>query len=171
MTDNNELLNVLDAREVRWQKRLEMAADCGQTLVTITLCLPLVCRTHHDYTSVFPRLCGKVLRRLNFGGVTAGSPTFLEGADGPACLLSVSGDAVTIKRLCIASEEKIPGGRMLDVDVMDSNGNPVGRSEIGLPPRSCFVCDEPAAVCVSRKLHPAEEILRRAHELLIEAQG
>ncbi|MEG1942712.1 MAG: citrate lyase holo-[acyl-carrier protein] synthase, partial [Angelakisella sp.] len=76
----------------------------------------------------------------------------------------------TIKHICVTAEEKIHGGRMLDIDVMDSSGTPVGRSQLGLPPRCCFVCHEPAAVCVSRRLHPTEEILRRAHELLEEAK-
>jgi phosphoribosyl-dephospho-CoA transferase len=57
---------------------------------------------------------------------------------------------------------------MLDIDVMDGEGTPVDRNALGLPPRRCFVCQQPAAACVARKIHTREEIdaqveaLRRA---------
>ena len=69
-----------------------------------------------------------------------------------------------------AAERLLPGGRMLDIDVMDRQGEPVGREALGLPPRQCFVCRQPAAVCVSRKVHSREEVRQRVEELLAEAR-
>ena len=54
---------------------------------------------------------------------------------------------------------------MLDIDVMDCQGEPVGRAALGLPPRRCFVCGEAAALCVSRKIHPKAEIDARVEQL------
>jgi len=65
---DHELLHVLNAREERWQRRLQIAAESGQTLVTVTLCLPLKCRTHADYAPLFLRLCGQVRALLALGG-------------------------------------------------------------------------------------------------------
>lgn len=168
---DNELLRILDAREERWQQRLHLAEKYGQTLVTITICLPHSCRTHPDYTRLFPRICEQVRELLRLGGAVSPPPTFMDGWDGPACFFPVEGDTAEVKRLCVLVEEQLPGGRMLDVDVMAPYGEPIGRSELGLPPRRCFVCTQPAAVCVSRRLHPPEEILQRAAQLLQEAKG
>lgn len=171
MADNELLRNILDAREVRWRQRLKLAEQYGQTLVTVTLCLPHSCRTHPDYTEGFPQLCEQVRELLRLGGAVSPSPTFMDGCDGPACFFSAEGDAAMVKRLSVQAEEQLPGGRMLDVDVMTAHGEPIGRSELGLPPRCCFVCTQPAAVCVSRSLHPPEEILQRAAQLLEASKG
>lgn len=171
MGDNELLHSILDAREERWQRRLHLAEQYGQALVTVTLCLPHSCRTHPDYTDLFPNLCGQVRELLRCGGAVSPEPTFMDGNDGPACFFPVEGDTAKVKRLCVQAEEQLPGGRMLDVDVMSPDGDPIGRGELGLPPRRCFVCEQPAAGCVSRRLHHPEEVLQRAGELLQEARG
>lgn len=162
---DDKLLRILDARESRWHQRKRMAAQYGQTLVTITLCLPHGCRTHPDYIALFPALCTQVRNCLGREGIALLEPHFLAGEDGPACLFSAKGEAVAIKRFCVEAEQTLPGGRMLDVDILSATGQPIGRSELGLPPRRCFVCQQPAAVCVSGALHPPEEVLARAQEL------
>ncbi len=81
-----------------------------------------------------------------------------------------SAPAARVKAACVAAERLLPGGRMLDIDVMDRQGEPVGRDALGLPPRQCFVCRQPAAVCVSRKVHSREEVRQRVEELLAEAR-
>lgn len=171
MEDNELLHSILDAREARWQQRLRLAEGYGQALVTITLCLPHSCRANPDYAGLFHGLCGRVRELLAVGGAVSPEPTFMDGCDGPACFFPVEVDTAMVKRLCVQAEEQLPGGRMLDVDVMTPGGEPIGRSELGLPPRCCFVCTQSAAVCVSRRLHPPEEILKRAEELLREAGG
>lgn len=165
-----EMLRVLDAREQRWNKRIEMAGQYGRTIVTITLCLPLSCRTSSEYTTLFPRLCAQVQQHLTQGGICGTEPVYIDGADGPACFMAMSGTPEAVKECCVQTEERFAGGRMLDVDVMDSHGTPIGRSELGLPPRRCFICDQPAAVCVSGRVHQPEDVIRCAGELLAQVK-
>lgn len=166
---NEELLRVLDAREARWQRRLALARERGCTLVTVTLCLPVAYRTAPE----FHRLMGGLFRRfqaiLRERGIPFREEEPLEGADGPALFLTAAAPAGEVKRVCVEAEGLLPGGRMLDIDVMDGRGEPVGRSLLGLPPRRCFVCEEPAAVCVSRKVHTKEQIDGRVEELRRQA--
>ena len=163
-----ELLQVLEAREARWQRRLALAQGRGRTLVTVTLCLPVAYRTAPEFLTLaegrFARLEGLFLAQE----IPCRREEPLNGADGPALFLTVQAPAQQVKRLCVEAEERLPGGRMLDIDVMDGEGTPVDRNALGLPPRRCFVCQQPAAACVARKIHTREEIdaqveaLRRA---------
>lgn len=158
MPVNEELLRVLDAREERWNRRLALSRGTGRTLVTATLCLPVAYRTAPEF--------GALLRRLSSReGLDLREEEPLDGADGPALFFTVSAPAATVKGRCVEAEDRLPGGRMLDIDVMDCQGEPVGRAALGLPPRRCFVCGEAAALCVSRKVHPKAEIDARVEQL------
>ena len=162
---NEELLRVLDAREERWQRRLALSRGTGRTLITITLCLPVAYRTAPEFGELLGRLLDRFRGILDRAGVEFREEEALSGADGPAVFFTTDAPADRVKRLCVDAEEALPGGRMLDIDVMDGAGEPVGRGALGLPARRCFVCGEAAAVCVSRKVHPRAEVDARVEEL------
>jgi holo-ACP synthase CitX len=74
------------------------------------------------------------------------------GALGPWVLWSSHNDPVLLKQLALLVEEGSLLGQLLDVDVYSQNG-PVSRPMLGLPPRSCVICGQPAAVCTGRSIH------------------
>lgn len=52
-------------------------------------------------------------------------------------------------------------GRLFDADVMyekDDVPQSVSRAQFDLSERKCFICDNDAKVCSSRRLHPVEEL-------------
>ena len=59
-------------------------------------------------------------------------------------------------RTCVKTEESLPNGRLLDIDITDKR--PISRSDLGLPPRRCFICSGVAAECVATQRHSREEI-------------
>lgn len=166
---NQELLRVLDAREERWQRRLALCRLRRTPLITVTLCLPVAYRADPALEATLLPLCRRLRAMLRAAGLHYREEGMLRGADGPAVFLTVRAPAERVKEVCVRAERLLPGGRMLDIDVMDAAGEPVGRSALGLPPRQCFVCGQAAAVCVSRKLHSKEDIDRRVRQLLAEA--
>lgn len=155
---DKELLKVLDSREKRWELRKKLVEKRHCCIITITLCIPIIFRTDEEFWMLFLQLCRRFFKTL----ISTVHQVRFEGCirndDGPAFFISTKADAKKIKKICVEFEESIPGGRILDIDVMDSNGIPIGRSNINLPPRKCFVCENPAMICVSRKLHSKEEI-------------
>ena len=168
---DERLLRVLEDREKRWNKRQELAAKGGfASLVTITVCLPVAYRADPVYELLFRSMCEEYTKMLDHQGWAWRHEGFITGEDGPACFIAVQEDPRKVKMFSVEAEQQIPGGRMLDIDLMDSEGVPVGREALGLPPRGCFVCDQPAAVCVSRKIHKPEDVSRKAEFLLSEAK-
>lgn len=150
---------MLAAREERWNRRLLLARKYSCVVVTVTICLPAAFRTDCRLSSLFDEMFERLFAFLEQEGMKIRcKETDNIAADGPAAYLAVSGSAEQVKRLCVKAEEELVFGRLTDIDVMDEHGGPVGREEIGAPPRTCFICREPAAVCVAGRRHCASEI-------------
>ncbi len=93
------------------------------------------------------------------------------GADalGPLALLVVPGEAAAVKGRCLSLEAATPQARLLDLDVYGPDGRPVGRADLGLPPRPCLLCPEPAADCIRLRRHPLADLTARVRALLAHA--
>jgi len=167
---DKELLSVLEAREQRWQLRKMLVEQRHSCLITITLCIPAAFRTGEEFWLIFQRLCRSFCDILERCGQSFHIEGHLRGSDGPAFFISTKAEAGRIKEICVEAEETIAGGRMLDIDVMDSGGTPVSRTDIGLAQRKCFICDKPAASCVSRRLHSTEEVKAQVERLKRQAE-
>jgi holo-ACP synthase len=72
-----------------------------------------------------------------------------------------------MKELCVVFESDVPWGRLLDLDVYDAGGRPVTRRAVGLPERTCLVCDEPARDCMRLGRHGEAELWTRVEALLL----
>ena len=95
-----------------------------------------------------------------------------KGADGPYRLMVSPLPGRTLKRMAVSLESAHPLGRLADIDILTETGKSVSRTDLGLPPRSCFLCGEPAALCRRSKKHAQGELaafigalLRRALSL------
>lgn len=162
---NQNILKVLDSREERWEMRKNLAEKYNSTIISITLCIPLALRINEDFWNIFLNLCTKFYKNLKQRDKTANFEGHMRGCDGPAYFISSKEQAEEIKKLCVDYEENIPGARMLDIDVMNSEKIQISRSDIGLPPRKCFICNNPAYLCVSGRAHSPEQINNYIYKL------
>lgn len=167
---DKDLLKVLDAREQRWEMRKALAEKCKSSIITVTLCVPLSFRMKDEFYQIFLKLCKVFYEKLIIADNRAHSEGFIRSDDGPVFFISTKAEAKEIKKICAQAEETIPGGRMLDIDVMDSDKIQLSRSDIGLPPRKCFICDNPSSVCVSRRLHSIDQISAYVDKLKKETE-
>ncbi|MFA6939649.1 MAG: citrate lyase holo-[acyl-carrier protein] synthase [Clostridiaceae bacterium] len=167
---DKNILNVLDAREQRWEMRKSLAEKCNCTIITITLCIPLSYRTGEEFWPVFLHLCKAFYKILLSKDNSVHYEGCIRSEDGPAFFISAEAEAEEIKKICVYAEETIPGGRMLDIDVMNSDKKQIGRSDIGLSPRKCFICENPACLCVSRRLHSSDQVAVYVYKLKKETE-
>ena len=70
------------------------------------------------------------------------------------------------KRAAVAAEAGLASGRLLDIDVYAPDGAQVDRAALGLPPRPCLVCAEPARECILLGRHGPAELQDRVEALL-----
>jgi holo-ACP synthase len=76
---------------------------------------------------------------------------------GPEAFFRLAGDPAEVKRATIAIEDAHPWGRLFDLDVHTSAGA-LSREKIGVLPRRCLICSQPAKVCGRAKTHPAQAL-------------
>ena len=93
-------------------------------------------------------------RGVNFTPVFAGTDLL-----GPYRVLVASEPASTVKPVTVELERDLPGGRVLDLDVLTPDGDPVDRRSLGLEPRCCYVCHRPARECILLARHTLAELL------------
>ncbi len=71
-----------------------------------------------------------------------------------------------IKLLLVEIEDSDPLGRLFDLDLWQGNSQ-VKRSELGLPPRRCLLCEEAAVICAREQRHSLSE-LKQSIDLLLQ---
>ena len=83
---------------------------------------------------------------------------------GCEALLVYDRPASALKAACLALETTAPIGRLYDLDVLDTDGSKLSRSE----PRTCLVCGGLVAVCSRSRAHGLEAIMGRTNAILTD---
>ncbi|WEV41766.1 citrate lyase holo-[acyl-carrier protein] synthase [Bifidobacterium sp. ESL0682] len=61
--------------------------------------------------------------------------------------------------MAIGFEDDFTLGRLFDIDVMkQSSVHQLSRTDLGMPPRRCMVCEKPAKECARDQTHTAREL-------------
>ncbi len=169
--------SILAAKEDRWARKLALAkslaaAGAGQpaALAVLTLRMPAPLRTSVRYSATALSLHAAFARLLGEKGIRPLHEEFRISGDGPESYFAAALDPIEFKRLAVGWEEAHPWGALADLDLMDSRGAPIGRADLGLPPRSCLVCGEDAAVCVIGRRHELATIEARVEEILLRPE-
>ena len=81
------------------------------------------------------------------------------GAEGVILYMAINEDAYALKRAAIDIENNHLLGRCVDIDVYNAQGDSIGRSDLGIEPRKCYLCDNSAHICVRSMRHSEEEVI------------
>lgn len=166
---NQELNNILKDREARWKRRVSLAAAYALPVGTLTLNIPGPDKNPPGSREVFNYLVRQWRDMLRAADLPVIHSESHSGADGPCAHAVVRGDAGELKRCSVLMEERGPLGRLADADILDSRGHPVGREDVGLPPRLCLQCGQRAALCIREGRHSMAEVLATVQKLLLSA--
>lgn len=183
----NELLASRDARHATQQKLL--AEHSGKTLVCLTVVMPgSVKRNQQSLTAAHAAV--EAMRKAfavkeNKGLSPLETP---ETPENPEPLAPLESPAPTLleldletgyeaylitpiplleaKRIAVTIEDTHPLGRLFDIDVINTDGIPVARNDIGEKPRRCLVCEHEARYCMRMRWHTQEEIWAKINEMV-----
>lgn len=156
------LKELLDAREARAAHQWELMRQYPQcSLISMTLNIPGSVKDSEAYRKALA--LGVAELKARFEEIVFEEVRWLR--TGSEAYLVVREEALDTKKKAVLVEEQSPIGRLLDIDVIGSDG-PVSRTEVGGKPRKCLLCDEDAKVCARAQKHSLEELLGKIEEIL-----
>jgi holo-ACP synthase/triphosphoribosyl-dephospho-CoA synthase len=169
--------SILEAREARWARKLELVGAIAGSrggseggreaaLAAMTLRMPAGLRLSGQCATTALALHADFSAMLRERGIEIAREEFLIGGDGPESYFTASLPAEGLKRLSAEFERTHPLGALADIDVMDHEGRPLGRAELGMRPRECIVCGGEAAVCCAGRKHSVKAVAERVNELV-----
>ena len=156
------LEDILAAREARAQTQKLLLAHYHQPLISFTLNIPGEIKTSPRLQELFHEGLQHIEKQLTLHHIAILKKIEHHAATGDECLLVCPDKADKIKSLMTSIEEEHFLGRLMDIDVLDSNGQKLSRPR----PRQCFICGRPAADCARSRRHNAQELTTAIKKLL-----
>lgn len=153
------LLEMLQAREERQelQRNVFLKAPQG-TLLYITMNIPGEIKNSKILKRVFECELNNLQRKFSKETILT---RFVSNKTGNEAYILLSINPVLLKKRLIKYEEESQLGRLLDLDVHYKNKEnifQISRTEIGYPPRKCFLCDNIAKECGRSRSHSLDDI-------------
>lgn len=161
-------MSILEARE---RRGLKMKALTSSSLTWITIKANAISsiRLHPLMSSMVVIAYDELLSTIPLSKQEA-----TLDAEGLVIYVSTTLSGKEAKKRCVSLEENHPIGRLVDLDVFEG-GCSISRSELGIAPRLCFLCEQMAAQCVRSKTHDISLIeaysLKEARDYLLKTQG
>ena len=164
MTEKTQLTleQVLDAKEARAARQRDLLAQYGGSLASITVNLPGPHKNRPEAVELV-RYAVCTLAEL----FEASFQEVQELPTGPVGFVCCLAPAEVLKRAAVAIEETSTFGRLLDVDVFNSEGKLLTRGEQAENKRRCFLCDQPAIICMREQRH-TPQALEQAVQIMLQ---
>ena len=165
---NENLTEILDAREKRAQKQKALLKQYNKPLICFTMNIPGPIKWSRDIAIGFflgNRMLKDALpsrRVLHFSvDITAAGGESYYVVDMPVKKL---------KKLAADIEDSHISCRLFDMDVLDIDGRKLTRQEdLQMEGRTCLLCENDAAICGRSRAHSLEELTDRTGFLLFVA--
>lgn len=156
------LEQVLEARDHRAACQKAMLQEHGLPLVSLTVVMPGSEKRNEN--SLF--IAQEAVKAIEdkFAVVAAEKEDLPTGYE---ARFAIPMNVMDLKRATVEIEEGHPLGRLFDIDVIDANGEPVSREQIGEEPRKCLVCGELSAACVRSRKHTVPEVLAVIEKMVV----
>ena len=165
------LTDMLDARERRAALQRELLSAHRCPLVCLTLNIPGPVKVLELVPQAFEEGERRIREALSLAGLAAGGCREIREKTGYEAFFWVDGDPLAIKRAVSAAEDKDRLGRLFDIDVIRPDGEKVSREDLGLPPRTCLLCGQPAHACSRSRSHSVAELVAEIQRILAEKFG
>lgn len=160
------LAAVLAAKERLAALQAELRSIHKMPIISITTNIPGAVKDTPESRDLLRMAVDKVRRMSWEQGFVIAEERFLYPLTGPTAVLAVAGDPDRLKIACIDIEETGYFARLFDLDVFAADGRQISRVGLGRAERTCFLCDQPAALCRRLGTHTSQDIMNNVGERL-----
>ncbi|UUV18775.1 citrate lyase holo-[acyl-carrier protein] synthase [Fusobacteria bacterium ZRK30] len=148
-------MDILDARENRAYLQEELIKKFNLPLLVIRANYPGIDKNNKTTTYIIEMMYETILSRVSPINIKK-----IDSFEGIVYLLSIDTPPSQLKKMTVDIETTHPLGRLVDIDILDLKNHTLSRTDLGSPPRRCFICSDSAHNCVRSKKHSLEEILK-----------
>lgn len=160
------LNEMLDAREARAAAQQQLLAAHSAPLVCLTLNIPGPVKVLDLVPQAFEEGLKQITQCLKEKHIQILEQRESREKTGYEALCSVDGDPMELKAMMTAIEDSGRLGRLLDIDVIRTDGEKVSRRDLGCPPRTCLLCGNAAQVCGRSRSHSVAELVAEIRNIL-----
>ena len=165
---NENLTEILNAREKRAEKQKALLAQYNKPLICFTMNIPGPIKWSRDIAIGF-FLGNRMLKDALPGRRVLHYSQEVTSAGGQAYYV-VDMPAKALKKLAADIEDSHISCRLFDMDVLDTDGRKLTRQEdLQIPGRTCLLCEKDAVICARSRAHNLEELTDRTGFLLFVA--
>ena len=157
-------MDILEARDRRVQKQQELLQKHGKTLVSFTMNIAGPVKVSRPIEAAFRT--GDLLIREQLSIIEQVETSAKTGFE--KFYVVEQGPKAT-KEICLHMETLVPFGRLFDLDVLTPDNQKISRSDLGLPPQKCLLCEKDAVICGSSRAHSVPELQNATGKLLRSA--
>lgn len=162
------LREMLDAREQRVARQKQMLSQTKGTLLCATMNIPGPVKQSPIIEQIFLTIVQQI--KQQFSEIASQECLFSNLKTGPEYYFHCSLDPILLKQKMVAIEETQPLGRLVDLDVhwLANNGSiaTLSRNDLGLPSRSCLICQKDAKECGRARVHSIQEMQAKIIQII-----
>ena len=148
-------MNILDAREDRAYLQEELIKKFNLPLLVIRANYPGIDKNNKTTKYIIKIMYETILSKVSPINIKK-----IDSFEGIVYLLSIDTSPARLKKIAVDIEIDHPLGRLVDIDILDLNNYTLSRTDMGYPPRRCFIGSAPAHNCVRSRKHRLEEIFK-----------
>lgn len=160
------LLDLLNARDQRAIRQKSLLETYQQPVLSLTINAMGGVKRNALLDYVFKQALKALERRFKAENITPTEQKITQANTGNEAIFSVNIPALQLKQLCIALESTTPLARLWDMDVIDRNGKPISRADLGVAPRQCLICPENAKICARQRSHSMADLMAALQKLV-----
>jgi len=153
-------IDILNARENRVRLQESLSKKYRFPFIALRTNYPGLDKNNfvaNDIASIMNNECHRIFENKIIHNET------LNSFEGLVYLMFIKEDPVNIKKSMIDLEKNHPLGRLVDIDVYRDDSQGISRSQLNLPKRKCFICENDAHICVRSRAHSLDELIKYIH--------
>lgn len=159
---------MMAAREKRAARQRALLDLHGASVICLTLNIAGPVKVTQIIASGIDEAVQRVEEQLSRYNILMHAQECVKEATGLEAYWSVNADSAYLKQLLCTVEEADRFGRLLDIDVIAPDGKKVCRTDIGLPPRRCLLCEQEASICARSRAHTVEMLFSEAEAIILD---
>jgi holo-ACP synthase len=164
--DGFYMTQLLNDMEERYQKQCDMITLFNLPIISFSINMPGSEKNNETIIEIFSLGLSEIEAVLSNSNIQIVDRFCnFKAFSGPSIILSINDKPDRIKKLMVDIENNHPIGRLLDIDVIDEQFNPISRTDFGFQARRCLVCNNYAKNCSRSQRHDMVDVLKKFYDI------